>query len=113
MRRPNKDAASTTHFHWRELWYAEGFGAIAATLTWIPLGILNLAAGNYAFALACLGIWIFLIFVYWLGWHLLLLGILKLRIRLGWVRTEPADPARMRVAATGDVVETASGRPTE
>jgi hypothetical protein len=80
-------------FQWREWWTAERVGVIyasAVSLAMLGGGLaLGIATGDW-FVLgygACCALWYF---VYCAGWHLLMLAILKVRVRLGLISYQAA-----------------------
>jgi hypothetical protein len=84
-------------FDWSAWWQAERVGVIYAILicgAMFAAGIFILATeGSWFLILYGLGCTLWCV-VYCAGWHLLVLGILKLRMKLGLIAYQPARPAQ-------------------
>ena len=84
-------------FDWSAWWEAERVGVIYACVicaAMLGIGLFILAAeGSWFGIFYALGCTLWCV-VYCGGWHLLVLGILKLRVKLGLIAYRPARPAQ-------------------
>lgn len=95
---PKPSPRSTVQFDWAAWWKAERFGVIWSALLCLSLPILGvIAAIGDGTAFDPFFLWYGLAAAVWCtiycgGWHLLVMAVLKLRARFGWITYRPAKP---------------------